>query len=120
MDKSTKYPSELITEFMLRIAELERQKIIIDNEIKVKQEFLKVLKNKQEIKMSELYNALESDINTYWTIKEIKLESRLVSFFEIKVRKKYFINTKQLQIMREHYTNLFRRSEADIRISQFY
>ncbi len=118
--RTTKYPTELILEMDLCIAELEKRKQDIQQEINEKRAFVKAIKTKEEIKMSALYEALENNTTTFWSIKEHTAPGRETTYFEIKVRRKYFLNTKQYEIIVKHYTMLYKKHETDIRISQFY
>jgi hypothetical protein len=118
--RTTKHPTELILEMDLCIAELEKRKQDIQQEINEKKAFVKAIRMKEEIKMSALYKALEDDLTTFWTIKEHTAPGRETTYFEIKVRRKYFINTKQYEIIVNHYKTLYKKHESDIRISQFY
>ena len=120
IDSKTKYPDDIIREFTLEILSLKERVIELQKKISEKEYFLKVIKQKQTVKYSELYTALENETTTYWRIKEVKVESRTISFYEIKVFKKYFFTTNQLEIIRKHFMKQFTRSEHDIRISQFY
>ena len=120
IDSKTKYPDDIIREFTLEVLRLQQIVINLEKEISTKQAFLKVIKQKKTVKHSELYYALENDTNTYWRIKEVFLDCRKTSFYEIKVLKKYFFNTAQLEIMQTHFQNKYIRTHHDIRISQFY
>jgi len=118
--RTTKHPTELIMQMDLSIAELEKRKQEIQQEINEKKAFVKAIRLKEEIKMSALYEALENNATTFWTIKEHTAPGRETTYFEIKVRRKYFINTKQYEIMVNNFKIAYKRHETDIRISQFY
>lgn len=120
IDPKTKYPDDIIREFTLEVLRLQQMVINVEKDIKEKQAFLKVISQKQTVKYSELYYALENDTNTYWRVKEVFLDCRKNSFFEIKVLKKYFFTTAQLEIMEKHFIKKYTRTHHDIRISQFY
>ena len=120
IDSKTKYPDDIIREFTLEVLRLQELVIDIQSKISAKQAFLKVIKQKKTVQYSELYYALENDLNTYWRVKEVFLDCRKTSFFEIKVLKKYFFNTAQLAIMQLHFQKKYIRTHHDIRISQFY
>jgi hypothetical protein len=116
---NTKYPDDIIREFTLSILSLQERKKLIENEIKEKQAFLRVIKKKTPLKYSELYKALEDGEDTFWKVKEIESEARANSFYEIHIKKEYFINTEQLKIMEIHFMKLYSRGAHDIRINQF-
>jgi hypothetical protein len=118
--RNTKNPTELILQMDLTIAELEKRKQNIQQEINEKKAFVKAIRLKEEIKMSALYEALENNTTTFWTVKEHTAPGRETTYFEIKVRRKYFINTKQHEIIVNHYKSVYKKHETDIRISQFY
>lgn len=120
IDSKTKYPDDIIREFTLEVLQLQQMVINLESQISAKQAFLKVIKQKQTVKYSELYYALENDLNTYWRVKEVVLDCRKTSFYEINVLKKYFFNTAQLAIMQTHFQRKYTRTHHDIRISQFY
>jgi hypothetical protein len=120
IDSKTKYPDDIIREFTLELLQLRQMVINLESQITVKQAFLNAIKQKKTVKYSELYTALENDLNTYWRIKEVFLDCRKTSFYEIKVLKKYFFNTTQLAIVQTHFQKKYTRTHHDIRISQFY
>ena len=116
---NTRYPDDIIKEFTLSILELRDRKRDIDDEIKKKQAFLKAIKKKSPVKLSELYKALEEGEDTFWKIKEVHNEARANSFFEIAIKKEYFFDTFQYRIIEAHFMKLFKRGAHDIRIYQF-
>ncbi len=116
---NTRYPDDIIKEFTLSILELRDRKRDIEDEIKKKQAFLKAIKNKKPVKLSELYKALEEGEDTFWKIKEVQNEARANSFFEIAIKKEYFFDTFQYRIIEAHFMKLFKRGAHDIRIYQF-
>ena len=111
---------EIITKFTLEILELRESIEVSERKIKEKEAFIKVIKSKQEIKFSELYEALENDTNKFWKIKEVTMEQRKNSYYEIKVFKKYFLSRAQIEIIEKHFMLKFTRTKFDIRITQFY
>ena len=116
---NTKDPDEIIKEFTLSILELRNRKREIEDEIKKKQAFLKAIKNKSPVKLSELYRALEEGEDKFWKIKEVHNEARANSYFEIAIKKEYFFDTFQYRIIEAHFMKLYKRGAHDIRIYQF-
>lgn len=116
---STKFPDDLIREFTMKIMELQEKKLIIEKEIKEKQAFLRAIRKKTPLKYSELYKALEDSEDTFWKVKEIKSEARANSYYEIHIKKEFFVNTEQLKIIESHFMKLYCRGAHDIRINQF-
>ncbi|PDS24663.1 hypothetical protein [Flavobacterium branchiophilum] len=111
---------DIIREFTLQILKNKQHIAALSEEVKQKEAFLKAIKSKTEVKYSELYLALENDTSQYWKIKEVKLECRNNSFYEIKVFKKYFFSLAQIEIIEKHFMLKFTRTKFDIRITQFY
>ena len=111
---------DIIREFTLDIMNSREVIKRYEKDIKEKEAFLKAIKSKIQVKYSELYYALENETSTYWKIKEVLLECRKNSFYEIKVFKKYFFSTAQIEIIEKHYMLKFTRTKFDIRITQFY
>jgi hypothetical protein len=118
--KIDKNIDDIIREFSLEILENKEHIKRLEQKNKEKEAFLKVIKSKVQVKYSELYYALENETSTYWKVKEVFLECRKNSFFEIKVYKKYFFSTAQIEIIESHYMLKFTRTKSDIRITQFY
>ena len=111
---------DIIREFTLEIVQNKERIKQLEQKNKEKEAFLKAIKAKTPVKYSELYYALENETATYWKIKEVFLECRKNSFYEIKVFKKYFFSTTQIEIIEKHYMQKFTRTKVDIRITQFY
>jgi len=118
--KIDKNINDIIREFTLEILQNNEDIKFLEQKNKEKEAFLKAIKTKTQVKYSELYFALENETSTYWKIKEVLLECRKNSFYEIKVYKKYFLTTAQIEIIEKHYMLKFTRTKFDIRISQFY
>ena len=118
--KIDKNIDDIIRDFSLEILQNKEHIKLLEQKNKEKEAFIKAIKSKIQVKYSELYFALENETSTYWKIKEVLLECRKNSFFEIKVYKKYFLSTAQMDIVEKHYMKKFIRTKSDIRISQFY
>ncbi len=118
--KIDKNIDDIIREFTLEILQNKEHIKRLEQKNKEKEAFLKAIKSKIQVKYSELYYALENETSTYWKIKEVLLECRKNSFYEIKVFKKYFFSTAQIEIIEKHYMLKFTRTKFDIRITQFY
>lgn len=111
---------DIILQFTLDILELRERIQLMNDSIQEKEAFLKVMKSKIVVKNSEMYQALENETSKFWKIKEVTMECRKNSFYEIKVFKKYFFSKPQIEIIEKHFMLKFSRIKADIRISQFY
>jgi hypothetical protein len=111
---------EIIIKFELEILDNRERIKLLQQKNKEKEAFIKCIKAKQQVKYSELYFALENETSSYWKVKEVLLECRKNSFYEIKVLKKYFFSTAQVEIIEKHYMQKFSRTKFDIRITQFY
>lgn len=111
---------EIIRAFEIEISNLKSNIEQIKKEIKEKQDFVKELRKRHDVKLSELYLALENDYDTFWKINEVLLDGRKNSFYEIKVNKKYFFPLNQVEIIQKHFMLKFTRTFHEIRIFQFY
>lgn len=111
---------EIVKKFNFEIISLQERIKEIEQKIKEKQAFVKAISAKKEVKYSELYEALETNSNKFWRVKEVSMECRKNSFYEIKVYKKYFLTLDQIEIIEKHFMLKYTRTNFDIRITQFY
>ena len=117
IDKSI---DDIVRTFTLEILENKNRIAKIEQQNKEKEAFLKAIKQKIQLKYSELFYALELDSLKYWKISERMVEGFKSPIYEIKVYKKYFLNTNQIEIVERHYVLKYSTPKAYIRIIQFY
>lgn len=110
----------IIRDFELEIVTQEAEIALMQEKIKFQKVFLSDIKKRVQPKMSELYEALETDSSKFYRIKEFTVESRPGSWLEIRVFKKYFFDTNQIKIIQEFFMKKHCKTIHDIRIMQFY
>lgn len=118
--KIDKNIDDIVRAFTLEILQNKNRIAEIQQQNKEKEAFLKAIKQKTQLKYSELFYALEGDSLKYWKINQRMVEGFKSPIYEIKVYKKYFLNTNQIEIVERHFVLKFSTPKAYIRIIQFY